>query len=148
MRVVYLYVHPSHTPNDRPLEKLPPPPPKQIIATGRRGERLSALQRELGGPSKVHTVQADVADIGAMRAAMEEAALPPAFRAVDVLVRVCMCIGGWGCGKHVARLGVMMTILTTDACIHSRKPPGRSTTPASAWGSAPRTSATSGTGCG
>lgn len=99
MRVVYLYVHLSNTPDDRPLDRppLPPPPPKQIIATGRRGERLSALQRELGGPSKVHTVQADVADIEAMRAAMEEAALPPAFRAVDILVRVCgLCVCGGG----------------------------------------------------
>lgn len=73
-------------------------PTHQVIATGRRGERLSALQRELGGPSKVHTVQADVADIEAMRAALGDEALPPAFRAVDVLVRVCvfgvMVVGG------------------------------------------------------
>lgn len=65
---------------------------QQIIATGRRGERLSALQRELGGGSRVHTVQSDVADIEAMRAAMEESSLPPAFRTVDVLVRVHVCV--------------------------------------------------------
>jgi hypothetical protein len=58
----------------------------QVVATGRRGERLKALQQELGGPDRVHTVQADVADLGAMKEALT--ALPPAFQAVDVLVRV------------------------------------------------------------
>ncbi len=56
-----------------------------MVATGRRGERLRALQAELGGPERCHTVQADVADLNAMKAAL--AALPPAFQAVDVLVR-------------------------------------------------------------
>src|SRR3954468_4921223 len=53
-----------------------------VIATGRRIERLQALQRELG--SACHIVALDVRDRGAVQAAFDD--LPAAFREVDVLV--------------------------------------------------------------
>ncbi|CAN5286205.1 bifunctional NADP-dependent 3-hydroxy acid dehydrogenase/3-hydroxypropionate dehydrogenase YdfG [soil metagenome] len=56
----------------------------KIVATGRRADRLEALQAELGGPDRVHVAAFDVRDRAAAEAAV--AALPPAFAAVDVLV--------------------------------------------------------------
>jgi 3-hydroxy acid dehydrogenase/malonic semialdehyde reductase len=55
----------------------------RVIALGRRAERLSALQEELGS-ANCHTVTLDVRD----RASTESflAALPASFAAVDVLV--------------------------------------------------------------
>ena len=55
-----------------------------VVLASRRIDRLEALARELGGPSKAHAVQLDVRD----RAAVERvvAGLPEAFAAVDVLV--------------------------------------------------------------
>ena len=55
----------------------------QVIATGRRAERLAALADELGG-ARVHTLAFDMRDEDAMRAALD--ALPEAFRGIDVLV--------------------------------------------------------------
>ena len=54
----------------------------QVIATGRRAERLDALRAELG--DAVHTACFDIRDEGAMRAALD--ALPERFRGIDVLV--------------------------------------------------------------
>lgn len=55
----------------------------RVIATGRRAERLDALADALGR-DRVHTAAFDIRDEAAMRAAL--AALPAAFRAIDVLV--------------------------------------------------------------
>jgi 3-hydroxy acid dehydrogenase/malonic semialdehyde reductase len=54
----------------------------KVVATGRRGDRLSALKKELG--DAVHTLAFDVGD----RAAVEKAvaSLPKGFSEVDVLV--------------------------------------------------------------
>ncbi|QIT54220.1 SDR family oxidoreductase [Aquisalimonas sp. 2447] len=56
----------------------------KVIITGRRGDRLQAMQEQLGGPERVHTLQFDISD----RAATEQAmtSLPEAFADVDVLV--------------------------------------------------------------
>ncbi len=54
----------------------------QVIATGRRADRLDELRRELG--DAVHTACFDIRDEAAMRAALE--ALPERFRGIDLLV--------------------------------------------------------------
>lgn len=54
----------------------------QVIATGRRAERLDALSAELG--DAVHTACFDVRDETAMRTALD--ALPERFRGIDLLV--------------------------------------------------------------
>ena len=54
----------------------------QVVATGRRAERLDALRAELG--DAVHTACFDIRDEAAMRAALE--ALPQRFRGIDLLV--------------------------------------------------------------
>ncbi|MBZ0087772.1 MAG: SDR family NAD(P)-dependent oxidoreductase [Thermomonas sp.] len=54
----------------------------QVIAAGRRAERLAALRAELG--DALHTACFDIRDEAAMRAAL--AALPERFRGIDLLV--------------------------------------------------------------
>lgn len=54
----------------------------QVIATGRRAERLAELQAELG--EALHTACFDIRDEAAMRAALD--ALPERFRGIDLLV--------------------------------------------------------------
>ena len=54
----------------------------QVIANGRRAERLDALRDELG--DAVHPACFDVRDEAAMRAALD--ALPEGFRGIDLLV--------------------------------------------------------------
>ena len=54
----------------------------QVIATGRRADRLAALQAELG--DAVHAACFDIRDEAAMRAALD--ALPEPFRGIDLLV--------------------------------------------------------------
>ena len=54
----------------------------QVIATGRRAERLEQLRAELG--DAVHTACFDVRDEDAMRASLDS--LPERFRGIDVLV--------------------------------------------------------------
>ena len=54
----------------------------QVIATGRRADRLDALKAELG--DAVHTACFDIRDETAMRAALD--ALPERFRGIDLLV--------------------------------------------------------------
>lgn len=53
-----------------------------VVATGRRADRLHALQAEFG--ARVHPLAFDLRDAGAMQAAL--AALPDAFAAIDLLV--------------------------------------------------------------
>src|SRR3954447_3915900 len=55
----------------------------QVVATGRRAERLKALADELG-PDTVATATFDVQDTAAMEAAL--AGLPESFKQIDVLV--------------------------------------------------------------
>lgn len=54
----------------------------KVIATGRRQQRLDALQQELG--ANVHTLQLDVRDRAGIDAAL--ASLPAEWRDIDVLV--------------------------------------------------------------
>ena len=54
----------------------------QVIATGRRADRLAALQADLG--EALHTACFDLRDEAAMRAALD--ALPERFRGIDLLV--------------------------------------------------------------
>ena len=54
----------------------------QVIATGRRADRLDALRAELG--DAVHAACFDIRDEAAMRAALD--ALPERFRGIDLLV--------------------------------------------------------------
>ena len=54
----------------------------QVIATGRRADRLAALRAELG--DALHPAAFDIRDEAAMRAAL--AALPERFRGIDLLV--------------------------------------------------------------
>jgi serine 3-dehydrogenase len=54
----------------------------QVVATGRRADRLDALHAELG--DAVHPACFDIRDEAAMRAAL--AALPERFRGIDLLV--------------------------------------------------------------
>jgi 3-hydroxy acid dehydrogenase/malonic semialdehyde reductase len=54
-----------------------------VVASGRRRDRLDALQRELGA-ERCHIVELDVRDRAAVEAAFES--LPAPFRDVDVLV--------------------------------------------------------------
>ena len=55
----------------------------QVVACGRRAERLQALVDALGA-DKVHAAAFDIRDELAMQAAL--AALPDRFRAIDLLV--------------------------------------------------------------
>ena len=54
----------------------------QVVATGRRADRLDALRDELG--DAVHVASFDIRDEAAMRDALE--ALPERFRGIDLLV--------------------------------------------------------------
>ena len=54
-----------------------------IVATGRRADRLQALVDELGA-DRVHPAVFDVRDEAAMRAALD--AIPPHFASIDLLV--------------------------------------------------------------
>ncbi|MEJ2480258.1 MAG: SDR family oxidoreductase [Acidihalobacter sp.] len=56
----------------------------QIIASGRRQERLDALARELSAHTEVHTMALDVRDAEAVADAVAQ--LPEAFAEIDVLV--------------------------------------------------------------
>lgn len=56
----------------------------RLILTGRRRERLEALQTELGGVDRVHVLEFDVRDREAVTASLN--ALPAAFAEIDVLV--------------------------------------------------------------
>jgi serine 3-dehydrogenase len=55
----------------------------RVVACARRAERLQALVQRYGA-ERVHTCVFDIRDAAAMQAALD--ALPPAFRAIDVLI--------------------------------------------------------------
>ncbi|MGL4313724.1 MAG: SDR family NAD(P)-dependent oxidoreductase [Sphingomonas sp.] len=55
----------------------------RVVATGRRAERLAALADELGR-ERCGTIAADIRDLPTMLAGL--AALPPEFRAIDLLI--------------------------------------------------------------
>lgn len=54
----------------------------KVIGTGRRADRLAALQAELG--DALHTLEFDIRDAAARDAALDE--LPEAFRGIDLLI--------------------------------------------------------------
>jgi serine 3-dehydrogenase len=54
----------------------------KVIGTGRRADRLAALQAELG--DALHTLEFDIRDAAALDAALDD--LPEAFRGVDLLI--------------------------------------------------------------
>jgi 3-hydroxy acid dehydrogenase/malonic semialdehyde reductase len=56
----------------------------QIVASGRRQERLDALAQELAPHAAVHTMVLDVRDAGAVEESVAQ--LPEAFAEVDILV--------------------------------------------------------------
>ncbi len=56
----------------------------RVIITGRRAERLQSLSDELGGPDVAHIAAFDIRDEAGLDTAL--AALPPAFRGIDLLV--------------------------------------------------------------
>jgi len=56
----------------------------QVIATGRRNERLQTLANDADARARLHTATFDIRDSDAMHAAL--AAVPDAFRGIDVLV--------------------------------------------------------------
>ncbi len=56
----------------------------QIIATGRRAERLQELKSELSSFAKIHTLSFDVRDQKSVVEAIEN--LPPEFQKIDVLI--------------------------------------------------------------
>lgn len=56
----------------------------QIVASGRRQERLDALAQELSPHAAVHTMRLDVRDAGAVEEAVAQ--LPEAFAEIDILV--------------------------------------------------------------
>jgi len=82
----------------------------QVIATGRRADRLAALVAELGA-DKVHAAVFDVTDTAARDAAL--AALPAAFRDIDLLVNNA----GLALGTRPAQdadLGQWQTMIATN----------------------------------
>ncbi|MFH2001595.1 MAG: SDR family oxidoreductase [Planctomycetota bacterium] len=56
----------------------------KIIITGRRENRLTRLQNELGGPSRVHALCFDIRDFTQMQSALQS--IPVEFKDIDVLV--------------------------------------------------------------
>ena len=81
----------------------------QVIATGRRGDRLDALRAELG--EAVHTACFDIRDEAAMRAALE--ALPARFRGIDLLVNNAGLAQGTKPAQH-ALLSDWKTMIDTN----------------------------------
>jgi serine 3-dehydrogenase len=56
----------------------------RVIITGRRAERLTGLQSELGGADVAHVAAFDIRDAAALDAAL--AGLPDAFKGIDLLI--------------------------------------------------------------
>ena len=81
----------------------------QVIATGRRAERLDALRAELG--DAVHTACFDIRDEAAMRAALD--ALPERFRGIDLLVNNAGLAQGTKPAQH-ALLSDWKTMIDTN----------------------------------
>ena len=81
----------------------------QVIATGRRAERLDALRAELG--DAVHTACFAIRDEAAMRAALD--ALPERFRGIDLLVNNAGLAQGTKPAQH-ALLSDWKTMIDTN----------------------------------
>ncbi|WP_251978832.1 SDR family NAD(P)-dependent oxidoreductase [Salinicola avicenniae] len=82
-----------------------------LVLTGRRRERLDALQRELEDKVPVHVAELDVRDRGAVAAVVE--ALPPAFRQVRVLLNNAGLALGAGPAQE-ADLDDWQTVIDTN----------------------------------
>ncbi len=81
-----------------------------VIATGRRAERLQPLVKEFGA-DKIHAAAFDIRDAAAMEAAL--AALPPAFRDIDLLVNNAGLAQGTAAAQH-ASLEDWRTMIDTN----------------------------------
>ena len=81
----------------------------QVIATGRRADRLDALQAELG--DTLHPACFDMRDEAAMRAAL--AALPERFRTIDLLLNNAGLAQGTKPAQH-ALLSDWKTMIDTN----------------------------------
>ena len=82
----------------------------KVIATGRRAERLQPLVEEFGADT-VHAAAFDIRDAAAMEAAL--AALPPAFRDIDLLVNNAGLAQGTAAAQH-ASLEDWRTMIDTN----------------------------------
>ena len=82
----------------------------KVIATGRRAERLQPLVEEFGA-DKIHASAFDIRDAAAMEAAL--AALPPAFRDIDLLVNNAGLAQGTAAAQH-ASLEDWRTMIDTN----------------------------------
>ncbi len=82
----------------------------KVIATGRRAERLQPLIEEFGA-DKIHAAAFDIRDAAAMEAAL--AALPPAFRDIDLLVNNAGLAQGTAAAQH-ASLEDWRTMIDTN----------------------------------
>ncbi|WP_282267926.1 SDR family NAD(P)-dependent oxidoreductase [Stenotrophomonas sp. PS02298] len=82
----------------------------KVIATGRRAERLQPLVEEFGA-DKIHAAAFDIRDAAAMAAAL--AALPPAFRDIDLLVNNAGLAQGTAAAQH-ASLEDWRTMIDTN----------------------------------
>ncbi|AMJ56585.1 MULTISPECIES: SDR family NAD(P)-dependent oxidoreductase [Stenotrophomonas] len=82
----------------------------KVIATGRRAERLQPLIEEFGA-DEIHAAAFDIRDAAAMEAAL--AALPPAFRDIDLLVNNAGLAQGTAAAQH-ASLEDWRTMIDTN----------------------------------
>ena len=82
----------------------------KVIATGRRAERLQPLVEEFGADN-IHAAAFDIRDAAAMEAAL--AALPPAFRDIDLLVNNAGLAQGTAAAQH-ASLEDWRTMIDTN----------------------------------
>ena len=82
----------------------------KVIATGRRAERLQPLVEEFGA-DKIHAAAFDIRDAAAMEATL--AALPPAFRDIDLLVNNAGLAQGTAAAQH-ASLEDWRTMIDTN----------------------------------
>lgn len=82
----------------------------KVIATGRRAERLQPLVEEFGADN-IHAAAFDIRDAAAMEVAL--AALPPAFRDIDLLVNNAGLAQGTAAAQH-ASLEDWRTMIDTN----------------------------------
>ena len=82
----------------------------KVVATGRRAARLQPLVDEFGADT-VHAAAFDIRDAAAMEAAL--AALPPAFRSIDLLVNNAGLAQGTAPAQH-ASLDDWRTMIDTN----------------------------------
>ncbi|TCS42366.1 SDR family oxidoreductase [Reinekea marinisedimentorum] len=83
----------------------------KLVLTGRRQERLDALQEELSSQCEVHCIKLDVRDSDSVSAAMQQ--LPEAFQSVSVLVNNAgLALGTDPC--YQAKLSDWQTMIDTN----------------------------------